>query len=393
MKGSGAVVVLLALVAAGCGEGGSRAERAESWTTSGDPLLVIGGADEREDYTIHMFAGATRLSDGRIVVANAGTSELRFYDPDGDHLFSAGREGEGPGEFRFIRKIRRLPGDTVLVLSMQPGLSRVAPDGRVVSQERLVTWSLAPACRIGEANWDLLPDGSVFSVFEENRGISGCPPLVDGVSRVSGLVARRPPGEAGLDTFAILPATERNGTDYRVFGHQLLVAIGQDAVYAGDTAADTIVVFGLDGTVRGSLPVPFEAEPVPDSARSETVRRFMRGDQEVIGGRYDYPTELPRMGRLLAGANGQLWVMRYPTDLLGPKASVRLVSPFRPWIPAGGARWAVLERSGRVVARVRTPPAFYPLEVGEDWVLGALYDAMDRVAVVMYGLERAHSVD
>ena len=54
-----------------------------SWTLSEEPIVVIGGADEREGYLLHWVTGATRLSDGRIVVANESTSELRYYGPEG----------------------------------------------------------------------------------------------------------------------------------------------------------------------------------------------------------------------------------------------------------------------------------------------------------------------
>ena len=43
----------------------------ESWSLSAEPSVVIGGTDEREDYLLHQVIEATRLGDGRIVIANA----------------------------------------------------------------------------------------------------------------------------------------------------------------------------------------------------------------------------------------------------------------------------------------------------------------------------------
>lgn len=54
-----------------------------------------------------------RLSDGRVVVANGGTNELRYYDSKGHHLVSVGGEGDGPGEFRRLASVAVLSGDTV----------------------------------------------------------------------------------------------------------------------------------------------------------------------------------------------------------------------------------------------------------------------------------------
>jgi len=57
----------------------------ESWSLSEEPSVVIGGADEREGYLLHRIFGATRLGDGRIVVANGSSLELK-YDGIGDDL-------------------------------------------------------------------------------------------------------------------------------------------------------------------------------------------------------------------------------------------------------------------------------------------------------------------
>ncbi len=46
-----------------------------------------------------------RLGDGRIVAANSGMLEIRYYDPEGRHLLTVGRNGEGHGEFRTISSI------------------------------------------------------------------------------------------------------------------------------------------------------------------------------------------------------------------------------------------------------------------------------------------------
>jgi hypothetical protein len=54
----------------------------------------------------------------------------------------------------------------------------------------------------------------------------------------------------------------------------------------------------------------------------------------------------------------------------------------------GGARWRVVGRDGDVVAEVRTPPHFYPLEIGEDFVLGVSKDEFDLQTVVKYSLTR-----
>lgn len=85
------------------------------WQLSGDPVLEIGVVEGEEPYQLHRVGGAVRLSDGRIVVANAGSRELRVFGGGGDFLGSMGGDGEGPGEFRAPSRVRKLSGDTIMV--------------------------------------------------------------------------------------------------------------------------------------------------------------------------------------------------------------------------------------------------------------------------------------
>jgi len=61
----------------------------------------IGGGSGGPEDELASVGGALLLSDGSIVVANA-ERELRYYDPRGGYRSKVGREGEGPGEFRFL---------------------------------------------------------------------------------------------------------------------------------------------------------------------------------------------------------------------------------------------------------------------------------------------------
>ena len=91
------------LVSTACASDTGSGERVvETWTVGAEPSLSIGGADERFDYLVYGAVGASRLSDGRIVVAVQGSSQVKYFSPTGQHLRTTGREGDGPGEFRAI---------------------------------------------------------------------------------------------------------------------------------------------------------------------------------------------------------------------------------------------------------------------------------------------------
>jgi len=63
------------------------------------PEMAIGAEDREEVYRLDYVSGVLRLADGTIIVANATTGELRYFDAKGRYLRSASRRGAGPGEF------------------------------------------------------------------------------------------------------------------------------------------------------------------------------------------------------------------------------------------------------------------------------------------------------
>lgn len=87
-----------------------------TWTLSDEPLLEIGVVDGEKPYQLHQVRSSTRLPDGRIVVANAGSGELRFYGAAGVFLGAQGARGDGPGDWRTLDRVRPLNGDTLLVI-------------------------------------------------------------------------------------------------------------------------------------------------------------------------------------------------------------------------------------------------------------------------------------
>jgi hypothetical protein len=75
-----------------------------AWSLSPQPTLEIGLADGAPEYLMFRAFDGVILSDGRIVVANTGPFEVRYYDASGRHLASFGREGDGPSIRRFATR-------------------------------------------------------------------------------------------------------------------------------------------------------------------------------------------------------------------------------------------------------------------------------------------------
>ena len=385
------------LGAASCGDNMDSGSQGtlESWRLSEEPSVVIGGADERENYLLHQVVGAARLADGRIVIANGGSLELKYYDPEGKHLFNAGGAGEGPGELLPpLSYFARLPGDSILVASFRSGFTRFGPDGGYASS---VPYELPlhGLCWYGEGN-DLLPDGSFLMRYLSIRltladGPEPC--TIPSEVRPPVVIGRYIPATTmGIDTIAVQPGFERTNDPFSIYAYakNLVLGIAPDRIYLGDTGSDIILVISFRGDTIGTLPVPFEPAPVPADAREklfEDVTVSGSGGTRSERMTFNYPDHYPRYARLVAAPEDRVWVIAYPT-LKEPVFSGDLVNPAYSRRLDGGAWWRVVDRDSRFIAELQTPPGFFLLEVGDDYVLGLHKDELERQSVQLYRLSR-----
>ena len=93
----------------------------EAWKLSSEPILDIGTDIGDPDYEFGFAHGPVRLGDGRIVVADMQTNEMRFYDANGKFLMKAGGSGGGPGEFEQLYRLRKIAGDSLMALNPEAG--------------------------------------------------------------------------------------------------------------------------------------------------------------------------------------------------------------------------------------------------------------------------------
>ncbi|MEZ4425454.1 MAG: hypothetical protein R3E98_18800 [Gemmatimonadota bacterium] len=392
MRAPALLPCVLAVVACGGAPDAPSAAGAE-WTVDPEPVVTLGGADERPEQIVHEVVGATRLDDGRIVVALQGASEVKIFGPDGAHLRTVGGPGGGPGEFSGIHALARLPADTLLVLSERPGLTLLSADGDHVRSLRTSLWGRdRHPCRMAIGRWDALPDGRWVTVLEDNPGQPGCTPLTAGIQRPSGLLELQDAVRGRYDTLAVMPGAERNAPMWRVYGADLVWAAAEDRLYVADSRSERIASLSLDGDTLAWLPTPFAEVQVPPEATRVRQRPSLPmppGYRPPIpmDPPYDYPSHYPRLGRLLVDRTGALWVMAYPA-VQDPVYSWRFSAVRGFEVEEGGARWRVLDPTGRPLATVRTPPGVFPLEIGSDYVLGLTKDAYDVEAVVLHRLVR-----
>ena len=343
------------------------------WRISDEPSLSIGSVAGGGPDQFYGVMDATRLPDGRIVIANAGSSELRVFNPDGSHAATLGRRGEGPGEFASYAPT---------VVALWPGDSIAAPNGR---QGRLSIFDRDGnhgrdvRLEVGFADIvDLLPDGGIVTsgVAGMHGGMTGSTGLVrpDVEWKVLG-----PDGKLGA-SFGEFPGTEwwavfaRGGqiesSRIHPFGRNTVGAVWGDLVAIGDQAAYEIKAFAADGTLvrivrrDGDLGRPTRSEQdsywerryadLPPDSRAESLRAVK--DMPVVD-------SYPAFSRILSDRLGYLWVQERWSSI-----------------------WTVFDQEGHVQGLVEMPSGFGVFEIGEDYILGRARDDLGVEYVQMYDL-------
>ena len=353
----------------------------EAWTIDTVPSLDIGGSDTDPHYDLLQAADATRLSDGRVAVLNAGTFEVRYYDAAGTWLSSSGRKGQGPGEFEGPGGIFRLPGDTLLVYDYQlRRMSRLAPDGSFLASISMAETNggtmVFPFGRLTDGSWA----ATVANFFSGGSQA--------GVTRSPQVVLHIAPGLNRLtDTMTVLPGEEmwvesgRNGEQRFVSVRDMPLglssphAVGDSLLYAGDAGQFVIGVYRPDGTLVRSIRYQEPRRPVTsdilDRVKAEEMSGVAdrdRADAEARWEKMPKAKELPAFDALTVDADGNLWVSEgraLPTDPIVAD---------------------VFDPSGKLLGPVAMPPGFSPSEIGRGYVLGVWKDDVGLEHVRMYGL-------
>jgi len=356
-------------------------EEAPAWTLSERPLVEIGAVEGERPYMLSSVWSARRSSDGRIAIANAGTDEIRVYDADGNHLRSIGREGEGPGDFQFVREVWWTPGDSLLAFDLR--LRRAAlftSDGEVGRTVPVMPWSPEVSGPWIRGRFD---DGTLIVSGEVRSGLPG-PGLFDGGRRAFGRATAEgqflnPIGEKALGR--LWGFTTDRGTAYTSAPFELGVpafAADGSRVFLGDGTGFAVEERNPDGTLTRIVRWTALRRPVTP----EVVSRFReerlanartpeerRSEEQILEG-MPFPDVMPAYQTFQIDGLGHLWVERYRA----------------PW--EEDVRYWVFDPAGSWLGEIAMPAGVEPREIGADYLLGVRRDENGVEFIVLYGLDR-----
>lgn len=356
-----------------------------AWRIGPESAVSIGAVEGEEPYLFQWVRSAFMMSDGRIVVADGGTDEIRVFTATGTHLVSWGGKGQGPGDFGNLYRADPWPGDSVVAwYSGNYGISFFDAGGRFghsfVLRSDLARWMRPRPLAVRE-------DGTILSVVGEVAD-SLQVEIWDGEGRLHGSLGRQPNEE-------LITARGPRGhaeTVPAAYSSELVLAAWGDLVVASPNKPYEIRAFRADGTLarivrREHVPVaPAEAdrqvflEQRKDMYRSSVDASTRQRVSEALLEEQIWPfletftlaEHFPAFSTIMADGAGHLWVREY--DLPREENPVPL--------------WTVFDPEGRVLGFVETPEGLDILQIGEDFILGRAKDEFEVEYVQVWPLER-----
>ncbi len=346
----------------------------EEWRLSTEPSVDIGGGDVEEDQLFRVV-GALRLSDGRIVISNGGSNEIRFYDDGGEFVKSTGRQGEGPGEFTRLGPIDRIRGDSLAatgwglnrqsVFDSNGELARTVgyqPTADIPRPVLLGTFDDGSALIHGGSDYNGPPSGLVrahASLFRFDREGSHANNM--GVFPESEAFYRQ---QQNFVYIVSLPFAKRS----------VHLAVG-DHFYFANTARYEVQIYGTDGVLQMLVRKHHELSPVTAGDKESLLQQRLEGrdadarrtiEQEFRD--LPIPETKPEFGdQIKVDANRHLWVLELNDSAADPS-------------------WSVFDADGVWLGVVTLPSGFTPMDIGTDYVLGLWRDGDDVEHVRMYEL-------
>lgn len=370
------IATLPLIVAAACsGQPDRPLTAAATWQIEPTPLVDIGSDPDDTLALIGNAVAAFAIGDSQIVVADRGYHQLRYFDRDGTLWRTSGREGDGPGEFRYIARMWRC-GDSLVVYDIPHRLFTVhGLDGSVARsyfptapQGSQVDSPYKSACG-PDGTW--LSNGwSRFEPSEPRRVRDSIAHWLAGrEGGVSVVLGRRP----GSERFV-----HPNGSGPHPLGKEPVLAVGRHRAYLGTADSFAIEVFTLDGSpldpiVKTSVQL---ATTEADIARHRLLDTLGKNEDDRTQAmrwwdQYEYPPTVPAYTALVVDRDDNLWVRSFPRTV------ENLV------------RWVVFDPAGVEIGSVDLPSTLEVFDIGTDWVLGIetrLEDGGQQVR--MYRLRR-----
>jgi len=352
---------------------------ATEWRLARRESVQIGIVTGDAEYQLYHVANALRLENGDIVVANAGTGELRIYNSAGRHVRSFGSPGDGPGEFRGLAWVGLVGADSIFAWdSSSARLSLFRVDGTFLGSSTVDAPIGRVPALLGAWKDGLLLGGLRSNSVSVSEGLvrdSIRLVLIDSAGDILSSLGDYPDREYYSRVTASGSSVRTTGVavPFARNGH---TTVAPGGYYYGTGESYEVTFYSRTGEPQRVIRRPVQNQPVTDDVKRSWVQRLagqsstgnMRDLQDRMLKSVQFPETLPAYRDLLTDDEGNLWVREYTVS----KDSV--------------IDWQVFDVDGKWLGAVEFPHGFEPTHIGPHFVLGIWRDTLEVEHVRMYEL-------
>lgn len=334
--------------------------------------LFHAGAEGVAETVFNGIVGAFRLGSGEVAVADRGSSQIRYFGPDGTFRLAFGRQGAGPAEFQSIGSLMRF-GDTLAIFDRRNARLTLFLGGTLLQTLPVRAATEGPrfsiAGRLDDGRW--LAGSSIAPRFAPQ-------PYRDSIAL--GIFPASGQGDVQLLGWFPGPwvvSIEGHLAGMAGFFRWVTASPAGRKILVIDADQERIRRLAPDGTELATIPIARYAEPLtPELIRQAVAQELGTGLDSAVARkwrevRFDpvvLPSRRPFAG-MLVDAERHVWLGAYRED-------------------GAPGQYFVLAFDGRLLATVTVPAGFRPTEIGRDYCLGVLTDRDGVESVIMYRLRR-----
>jgi hypothetical protein len=349
-----------------------------AWSIDPKPSLVLGDASADTTELFAVVAGATRLPNGQILVADRAEFTLKLFDAGGRRIRQFGRRGQGPGEVSSLKTMLRC-GDSIVTMDLNGNRTSVfALDGKYVRSFRFGSPQTGRPPYRTSCN-----ARTVFAHFgwESRSDMKGgayrpiVPFWISGAdSGIRQVIGQFP----GVDRYGLVIDNEMRGSRPMLLGKSPVVGLATDRLYIGSADQYEVQSFDFTGKLiatQRKTNVNLATTPADIQYAQEkelaTVTEARRASNVRDYAAMQYPKTIPAYADLVVDSEGFVWIQDYPR---AKSATVR---------------WTVFSPQGQQRVELVLPTHLEVYEIGRDYVLGRYLDPAESVPQVhLYRLRR-----
>ena len=313
--------------------------------------LSIGEAEGDENYMFGSVVIFNTDEEGNFYVADYDNHRILKYDPEGQHLLTFGREGQGPGEFRSI-SIPRFDKDRNLYITyaLNRRISFFDKDGQYLKQikllERYNDVYLNSKGFMLATRWNMFPEDNkmkmnyVYGLFDSAFNLTA-----ELHKYESGF-----PSPAGTDESALVKSLA-SALSTSAFAPQAGYTLANnDFIYLGYSEKFEIKIYSPDGKLVKKITRDYDPIPVSKKDKERYAQRsldqmtspiFTEDIKKKVIPLIKYPKYKPAYLRFNLLENGWLLVLvdftedeHYLLDIFDQEG--KYIAQFKTQVPAEG---------------------------------------------------------